>query len=70
MWRVNGNPNPCTALNKILHVPPHPSKEGFGVVLTPVTSPPLGLGELKLQKLKDIFLKTVYNTKDVQQVTN
>jgi len=56
MWRAHGNPNPYTDLNKILHAPPHPSKEGFGAVLTPATLPP-GSGGLKLLKLKTYFWK-------------
>jgi len=28
--RANGNSNPCTDLNEILHTYPHLSKEGFG----------------------------------------
>jgi len=39
MWRAKENPNPCTDLDKILHTHPHLSKEGFGGVLTPATSP-------------------------------
>jgi len=35
MWRANGNPNPCTDLDKNLHASPHLSKEGFVAVLTP-----------------------------------
>jgi len=46
MWRANGNPNPCTDLDKILHPHPHLSKEGFGEGLTP-TLYLLGLGGLK-----------------------
>jgi len=34
MWRANGNPNPSTALDEILHTHPHLSKEGFGTGLT------------------------------------
>jgi len=34
MWRANGNPNPCTNLDEILHAHPHLSVEGFGAVLT------------------------------------
>jgi len=45
------------------------SKEGFGSGLTPAPSP-LGLGGLKYKKLKETFLKTIYETKDVQQVAN
>jgi len=41
MWRANGNPNPCTNLDEILHAHPHLSKEGFGTCLIP---PPWGLG--------------------------
>jgi len=39
MWRANGNPNPCTDLDDILHTHPHLSKEGFGTGLTPAPSP-------------------------------
>jgi len=35
MWRANGNPNPCTDLDEILHTHPHLSKEGFVPGLTP-----------------------------------
>jgi len=46
MWKANGNPNPCTDLDKIFHAHPHLSKEGFGTGLTPAL-PPWGLGGLK-----------------------
>jgi len=46
MWKANGNPNPCTNLDEILHTNPHLSKKGFGTGLTPAPSP-LGLGGLK-----------------------
>jgi len=39
-WRDNGNPNPCTDLDKILLPHLHLSKEGFGAVLTSAPSPP------------------------------
>jgi len=39
MW-ANGNPNPYTDLDEILHAHPHLSKEGFGSGLTPAPSPP------------------------------
>jgi len=35
MWRVNGNPNPCTDLDEILNVHSYLSKEGFDAGLTP-----------------------------------
>jgi len=35
MWRANGNPNPRTNLDEILHTHPQLSKEGFGAGLTP-----------------------------------
>jgi len=44
MWRVNGNPTPCTDLGEIFHACPHLSKEGFGAGLTPYH---LCLGGLK-----------------------
>jgi len=46
MWRADGNPNPCTDLDKILHAYPRLSKEGFGAGLT-LALIPLGLGGLK-----------------------
>jgi len=52
-----------TDLDEILHVQPHLYKEGFGAGLTPIPSP-------LFLKLKDTFLKNVYETKDVQQVAN
>jgi len=44
MWRANGNPNPCTNLDEILHALPHLFKVGFGAGLTPTptTSVPGG----------------------------
>jgi len=39
MWRANGNLNPCTNLDEILHAYPYLSKEGFGAGLTPAHSP-------------------------------
>jgi len=39
-WRANGNPNPCTHLDEILHTHPRLYKEGFGLGLTPSASPP------------------------------
>jgi len=39
MWRANGNPNPCTDLDEILHTHPHHlCKEGFGLGLIPAPS--------------------------------
>jgi len=38
MWRANGNPNPCTDLDEILHTHPHLFMEGFGAGLTPAPS--------------------------------
>jgi len=52
MWRANGNPNPCTDLDEILHAHPHLSKEGFGPGLIPAPSlpgPPAGLETLKAE---------------------
>jgi len=46
MWRANGNPNPCTNLDKNLHAHHHLSKEGFGAGLTPHPLPS-GPGGLK-----------------------
>jgi len=46
MWRANGNPNPCTDLDEILHAHHHLSIEHFGAGLTPPPSPP-GPGSLK-----------------------
>jgi len=70
MWRVNENPNPFTNLNEILHTHTHLSKEGFGAGLTPALSTHLGLGDLRLFKLKNTFLKTVHKTKYVQLAAN
>jgi len=39
MWRANGNPNPCTHHDEILHAYPRLSKEGFGAGLKPAPSP-------------------------------
>jgi len=39
MWRANGNLNPCTNLDEILHTHPHLPKEGFGVGFIPAPSP-------------------------------
>jgi len=56
MWRVNGNPNPCTDLDEILHTHPHLSKKGFGANMTPPPPPPAwAWGGLKPYKLKDTF---------------
>jgi len=38
MWRANGNPNPCTDRDEILHAYPNLSKEGSGAGLTPAPS--------------------------------
>jgi len=35
MWRANGNPNPCTDLDEVLHTHSYLSKEGFDAGLTP-----------------------------------
>jgi len=39
MWRANGNPNPCTDLDEILHINTHLFKGGFGADLTPSPNP-------------------------------
>jgi len=44
MWRSDGNPNPFTDLDKILHSHPCLFKKGFGPVLTSAPTPP-GPGE-------------------------
>jgi len=44
VWRANGNPNPCTDLDEILHAHPRVSKEGFGASLTPTPSSAWALG--------------------------
>jgi len=51
MWRANGNPNPCTDLDEILHTYPHLPKEGFVAGLAP--SPAWAWGGFKPFKLKD-----------------
>jgi len=38
MWWANGNPNPSTNPDEILHTHPYLSKEGFGSGLTPAPS--------------------------------
>jgi len=48
-------------LDEILHAYLHLAKEGLCVVLTLAPSH-------EILKLKETFLKTVYKTKDVQQV--
>jgi len=40
MWGANGNPNPCTDHDGILHTHTHVPKEGFGPGLTQPTPPP------------------------------
>jgi len=67
MWRVNGNPNPCTDLDEILHPYPHLSKEGFG---TGLTHTPSQTGGHETLKAEGIILKTVYKTKGVLRVAN
>jgi len=55
MWGANGNPNPCTDHDEILHTHPHVPKEGFGPGLTPPPPPP-GPGGPKILKAEgDIF---------------
>jgi len=39
-WKVNGNPNPCTDRDEILHAYPHLFRKGFGAGLIPAASPP------------------------------
>jgi len=67
MWRANGNPNPCTNLDYILHTHPHMPKEGFGAGLTPLPYEPGGPEILKADKHN---FENVYKTKDVQQVAS
>jgi len=69
MWRVDGNPNPCTDCDEILHMHPHMFKEGFGAGLTP-PPPPSGPGGPEPLKAEKTFLKTVYKLTNVQQVAN
>jgi len=57
MWRANGNPNPCTNLDEILHTYPHLSKEGFGPGLTPDPLPPGPRGLETLKAEGHIFKK-------------
>jgi len=56
MWRANGNPNPCTDLDEILHAHPHLPKEGFGGHLNP-TAPSPGARGPKTLKLNDTLLR-------------
>jgi len=60
MCRVDGNPNPCTDLDEILHTHPHLSKKRF----EPHSLICLGL---KPHKMKGTFC---LQTKDVQLVAN
>jgi len=46
MWRANGNPNPCTNLDEILHPHPHQSKVGFGLIPPPHPHSPWAWGAL------------------------
>jgi len=57
MWRANGNPNPCTDLDEILHAHRHLSKEGFGRDLPPAPSPPWALGGPKTLKAEGHIFK-------------
>jgi len=52
VWRANGNPNPCTDLDKILHGHPYLSKKGFDAGSTPCPLLPGNWG-LKHLELKD-----------------
>jgi len=45
MWRANGNPNPCTDLDEILHT--HPPVQGL--TLAPSPPGPVGLETLKAE---------------------
>jgi len=67
MWRANGNPNPCTDLDKILQA--HPHQPRFWYSLDPDPLPPWP-GWPETLKAEERFSKTVYKTKDVQQVAN
>jgi len=53
--RANGNPNPCTYLDEILHTHRHLSKEGFGLGLTPAPSSPGPGGPETLKAEEHIF---------------
>jgi len=57
MWRADGNPNPSTDLNKILHTHPHLSKKGFGTGLTPTPFPTWAWGPETLWAEGHIFLQ-------------
>jgi len=56
MWSANGNPNPCTDLDEILHTHPHLLKEGLGLGLTTAPSPP-GPGGLETLKAEGHIFK-------------
>jgi len=62
MWRVNGNPIPCTDLDEILHAHSHLSKEGFGTGLTPALSP-LGPGGPKILEAEGHIFKMLSRLK-------
>jgi len=59
MWRADGNPNPCTALHKILHPHPPPVRGRFWCRFDPLSC--LALGDLKPYKLKDTYKQKVAN---------
>jgi len=58
LWRVNGNPNPCTDLNAIMNTHPHLSKDR-GLVATPPSSSGPVWGGPETLKAEEHILKTI-----------
>jgi len=69
MWRANGNQNPCTDLDKIVHTHSHLSKEGLGAVSTLAPHLP-GPGRPETLIAEEHIFEAVYKTKPVKQVSN
>jgi len=67
MWRANGNPNPYTDLDELLHAHLHLSKEGFGPGFTPAPSPP-GPGGLETLKAEGHIFKMLSWLQQVPQL--
>jgi len=56
MWGANGNPNPCTDLDEILHTHHHLFKKGFGLGLITASLTP-GPGWLETLKTEGHIFK-------------
>jgi len=59
MWRVNGNPHPCTNLDEPLHTHPYLPKKGLGEVLTLAHIP----SRPEILKAKGKIFENCYNQK-------